>query len=100
MTKIIFSVSYEIVSERRNDYLKLMKKVKKQIRKSTNQSYSVFEDGSHPNLMTEVYFLEKSSDVEEIKKLQKKKTDSLLSQIDQFVLNQALVSIRTFNEVI
>ena len=50
--------------------------------------------------MTEVYFLENSSDVEEIKKLQKKKTDSLLDQIDQFVLNQALVSIRTFNEVL
>ncbi len=77
-----------------------MKKVKKQIRKSTNQAYSVYEDGSQPNLMTEVYFLENSSDVEEIKKLQKKKTDSLLDQIDQFVLNQALVSIRTFNEVL
>lgn len=60
----------------------------------------MYEDGSQPNLMTEVYFLENSSDVEEIKKLQKKKTDSLLDQIDQFVLNQALVSIRTFNEVL
>ena len=29
MAKIIFSVSYEIVPEKRNDYLELMKKVKK-----------------------------------------------------------------------
>ncbi len=78
MTKIIFSVSYEIALDRRSEYLKLMKKVKKQIQKSTKQKYSVYEDPSQQNLMTEVYFLEESSYIEEVKRLQEKRTESLM----------------------
>ena len=64
MGKIIFSVSYEIDAEKRDEYLALMKKVKKQINKITGQDYRVYEDAERPNFMTEVYYLENEKEVE------------------------------------
>ena len=100
MAKIIFSVSYEIIPEKRSEYLALMKKVKKHIIKTSSQDYTVYEDAERPNLMTEVYFLKYEKDVEEVKRLQKNKTESLMGQIGQFILNQDQVAFRTFSEIL
>ena len=100
MGKVIFSVSYEIVHEKRDDYLALMNKIKEQIKSSENQDYTLYEDAERPNLMTEVYFLENHGDADEKKKIQEEQTENLLSQIEQFIVNQDQVAIRTFNEII
>lgn len=100
MGKVIFSVSYEIIPEKRDNYLVLMKKIKEQIKSTENQDYTLYEDAERPNLMTEVYFLENQGDSADKKEIQEKQTESLMSQIEQFVVNQEQVAIRTFNEII
>ena len=100
MSKIIFSVSYEIIPEKRKEYLALMKQLQRRINSKTNQNYNVYEDADRPNLMTEVYYLDSEKDVEEVKRLQKNKTDSLFEKTDQYILNLERVSCRTFNEII
>lgn len=100
MSKIIFSVSYEIIPEKRKEYLALMKQVQKRINRATNQNYAVYEDADRPNLMTEVFYLDNEKDVEEVKRLQQKKPDSLFEKIDQYILNLEQVACRTFNEII
>lgn len=100
MGKVIFSVSYEIIPEKRDEYLVLMNKIKEQIKSSEDQDYTLFEDAERPNLMTEVYFLENHGDAAEQKKIQEEQTESLLSQIEQFIAHQDQVAIRTFNEII
>ena len=100
MGKVIFSVSYEVIPEKRDNYLALMRKIKDQIKSSENQDYTLYEDAERPNLMTEVYFLENQGDSADRKRIQDEQTESLLSQIEQFIVNQDQVSIRTFNEVI
>lgn len=100
MGKVIFSVSYEIIPEKRDNYLVLMKKIKEQIKSSENQDYTLYEDAERPNLMTEVYFLQNKGDSADKKKIQDEQTESLLGQIEQFVVNQEQVAIRTFKEII
>ena len=98
MGKIIFSISYEINPDKRDDYLALMKKIKKEVKSKTKQDYSVYEDLERPNLMTEVFFLKEEKDVDLVKKLMVEKGDPLFDEIDSFILNQEEVAIRIFRE--
>lgn len=100
MGKIIVSVSYEINPDQREEYIALMQQVKKQIKSAAKQEYDVYEDADRPNLMTEIYYVENEKEIQEIKKRQQDKTESLLSQIDNFIVDQEQVAIRTFKVLI
>lgn len=100
MGKIIVSVSYEINPDQREEYIALMQQVKKQIKSAAKQDYDVYEDADRPNLMTEIYYVENEKEIQEIKKRQQDKTESLLSQIDNFIVDQEQVAIRTFKVLI
>lgn len=100
MGKIIVSVSYEINPDQREEYIALMQQVKKQIKSAAKQDYDVYEDADRPNLMTEIYYVENEKEIQEIKKRQQDKTESLLSQIDDFIIDQEQVAIRTFKVLI
>lgn len=100
MGKIIVSVSYEINPDQREEYIALMQQVKKQIKSAAKQNYDVYEDADRPNLMTEIYYVENEKEIQEIKKRQQDKTESLLSQIDNFLVDQEQVAIRTFKVLI
>ena len=100
MDKFIFSVSYEIIPEKRTEYLQLMQQIKQKFNSSANIEYAVYEDARQPNLMTEVYFLKSEKDVEKVRLLQESKTDDLLNKIDDFILNLDQVAIRRYNSVV
>ena len=100
MGKIIFSVSYEIDPEKRDEYLELMKKVREQIREVTGQDYTVYEDSRRPNLMSEVYYLDNDADFRKVQEMQEEKPFDLIDQIDNYLLNQDQVVIRTFREIL
>ena len=100
MGKVIVSVSYEINPDHREEYLALMQQVKKQIKSAAKQEYEVYEDADRPNLMTEIYYVENEKEIQEIIKRQQDKTESLLGQIDSFIVDQEQVAIRTFKVLI
>ncbi|MFC1730432.1 MFS transporter [candidate division KSB1 bacterium] len=100
MAKVIFSVSYEIDPEKRDDYLKLMSEVREQVKKITGQDYTVYEDAHHPNMMSEVFYLESEADYQKVKDFQQDSDIDLINEIDKYLLNQDQVIIRTYQEVI
>jgi len=100
MGKVIFSISYEVIPEKRSEYLELMSKIRDQIKEMTGQEYTVYEDAERPNLMNEVFYLESSTDFEKVKDFQKEWEIELLDRIDLFLVDQEQVAIRTFKEVL
>lgn len=100
MGKAIFSITYRIVPEKREEYLEHMKKVKVAIEKNDGHAYTIYEDSSSPNLMSEVYHLNDASGVEALKSGVSAFDDALMTKIEEFVLDQTQVSIRTFVEPI
>ena len=56
MSRVIFTISYEIVSEKRGEYLPLSQKMKEYIlQKGGVAEYSVYEDKRKRNSFTEVF---------------------------------------------
>jgi len=100
MDKFIFSVSYEIIPEKRTEYLQLMQQIKQRMNEAADFEYTVYEDALRPNAMTEVYFLKSEKDMEKVRQLQASKTDVLINRIDEFVLNLDQVAIRRYNAVV
>ncbi|MFC1564168.1 hypothetical protein ACFL6G_04485 [candidate division KSB1 bacterium] len=100
MSKALFSVSYEINPEKRDEYLKLMKEIKTFVKKAAGVEFTVFEDSERPFLMSEVYYVEDKAKIKKIKELQDNKAESLFSQIDQFLVDQSQVVMRSFVEAV
>ncbi|MFC1513434.1 hypothetical protein ACFL5P_00320 [candidate division KSB1 bacterium] len=100
MGRFIFSVSYEIIPEKRDEYLELMKKITSEINKQSNQEYTLFEDAERQNFMTEVFFLKNEKDIDEVRRLQESTEDSFFEQISSYIKNQDQVALRTYIEII
>ena len=55
MSKVLFSIQYEIVSEKRDDYLKVVRELKNLLKAEGLESYSVYESKGKPNSFQELY---------------------------------------------
>ncbi len=100
MSKALFSVSYEIIPDKRDEYLELMKEIKTLVKKAAGVDFTVFEDAERPFLMSEVYYVEDKAKITKIKEIQDNKTDSLFTRIDQFMLDPSQVIMRSFEEAV
>ncbi len=98
MGKILFSVSYEIRPEHRDEYFKTMKKIKEFVKESTGLEYTVYEDKDRPNLVSEVFQLDDESKFDKVKEIQEGKADSLFSHLEEFMVDPSVVAIRKFVE--
>ena len=55
MSNLVIFVNYEILPEKREDYLNLMREIKQNIVSSTDVEYSVFESKEKNNYFSEVF---------------------------------------------
>jgi hypothetical protein len=55
MRKVIFSIQYEIVSEKRNEYLSVVKELKNLLKADGLESYAVYEVKGKANNFEEIY---------------------------------------------
>jgi hypothetical protein len=55
MSKVLFSVQYDIVPEKRNDYLKVVKELKNLLKAEGLESYTVYEVKGKSNCFQELY---------------------------------------------
>ena len=55
MSKIIFTIKYELKSEKKEDYLVVIKELKNLLKAEGLESYSVYELKGKPNHFQEVY---------------------------------------------
>jgi hypothetical protein len=55
MSKVLFSIQYEIVPEKRDDYLKVVKELKILLKAEGLESYLVYEVKGKPSSFQEMY---------------------------------------------
>ncbi|MFO7445418.1 MAG: hypothetical protein R6W90_03585 [Ignavibacteriaceae bacterium] len=55
MRKVLFSIQYEILSEKRNEYLSVVKELKNLLKADGLESYAVYEIKGKNNSFEEIY---------------------------------------------
>ena len=65
MSKVLFSISYDIIPDKRTEYLDVVRELKSIVKSEGLESYSVYELKSKVNSFKEVYIYESEEAWEE-----------------------------------
>ncbi|MDX1700821.1 MAG: antibiotic biosynthesis monooxygenase [Melioribacteraceae bacterium] len=85
MSKVVFSISYEIFPEKRSEYLDVIRELKSIIKFDGLESYSVYEKKSKENSFTEIYTYESKEAWEEADESQNERVDILMTKLSDLV---------------
>ncbi|HUN66641.1 MAG TPA: hypothetical protein VMW43_11125 [Bacteroidota bacterium] len=66
MGKVVFTVSYDIIPEKREEYLALTREMKAALGQKIRGSYSVYEQKGKKNSFSEVFIFETSADYDQL----------------------------------
>ncbi|MBI5476273.1 MAG: hypothetical protein HY964_05995 [Ignavibacteriales bacterium] len=80
MGKVIFSISYDIVPEKREEYLALTQAMKNHFRTENGREYSVFEVKGKKNSFTEIFIFK---NIDEYNQLED--NDDLVGQLETLI---------------
>ena len=78
MSKIMFTISYEVNPDKRDEYLTLSQQMKEHLSQSNGKNYAIYEQKGKKNSFTEVFIC---SSMEEYDQLEDQ--DDLTSQLVQ-----------------
>lgn len=85
MTKVLFSISYEIIPEKRAEYLDVVRELKNIIKGEGLESYSVFEQKGKENNFTEIYLYESKDAWEEADEASNERVDILMTKLSDMI---------------
>ncbi|MCB2204237.1 hypothetical protein KQI65_05760 [bacterium] len=86
MPKVIFSISYPIIEEKRDDYLETVQELKNYLVNERGKNYSVFESKTRPNTFSEVYFCNSMDEYDALEDDSDEITEQLINRIvDEFI---------------
>ena len=66
MSRIIFEINYDVVPEKRDEYLSVIKELQEHIRNNAHKNYLVVEDKNRKNNFTEIYICEDENEYENL----------------------------------
>lgn len=85
MAKVIFSISYDIIPEKRADYLDVIRELKSLIKSEGLESYSVYEQKSKKNSFVEIYTYLSKEAWEEADEAENERLDILMSKLSDLI---------------
>jgi L-rhamnose mutarotase len=85
MSKVVFSISYEIFPEKRPEYLDVVRELKSIIKFDGLESYSVYEKKSKENSFTEIYTYDSKEAWENADESQNERVDILMTKLSDLV---------------
>jgi hypothetical protein len=85
MPRVMFTISYGIKPELREQYLEHIKKLRQHIIESGKKNYSVFEVKGKKNHFTEVFITESVEEYEALEDNQDETTQSMVSTLEKFL---------------
>lgn len=98
MSKVIFTISYDIIPEKREAYLALMKEMHKHLADEKGKNYSVYEQKGKPNSFVEVFLCNSMEEYDALEDNQDEKTDAFVEQLEEF-LHEGKMKYMTLVEV-
>jgi hypothetical protein len=100
MSKVILTVSYEILSEKREEYLEYMKEIKEYILKKNNCEYSLFEQIGRKNLFSEIYSFNSKEDYDNFDEVEDEQMEVLLDKLNSEFIKDGKVKSTQMIEVL
>ena len=85
MPRVMFTISYSITPERREEYLKLLGELKTHFASLGRKNYMVFESRGTKNHFTEVFLSESPEEFDALEDNQDEKTQELIQHIQECV---------------
>jgi hypothetical protein len=86
MPAVIFSISYPIIEEKREEYLETVRELKNYLTNERGKQYSVYESKTKPNTFNEVYFCASLEEYDALEDDADEITEQLINRIvDEFI---------------
>ena len=85
MSRVIFTISYDIMPDKRTAYLDVARELKSIIKSEGLESYSVYEIKSKENSFKEIYVYESEEAWENADEAQDERVDILMTKLSDLV---------------
>lgn len=85
MPKVLFTISYSIVPEKRDEYLALMKQMRDHLVGQKQKKYSVYELKGKKNSFTEVFLCDTMEEYDALEDDQDETTEALVQRLEEFL---------------
>jgi L-rhamnose mutarotase len=85
MSRVMFTISYSITPERRENYLQLIRDLKDHFTTIGRKNYSVFEAKGKKNHFTEVFLTESLEEFDALEDNHDEKTQELIQKLEALV---------------
>ncbi|AFN75516.1 hypothetical protein MROS_2286 [Melioribacter roseus P3M-2] len=88
MSRVIFSIRYSIIPEKRSEYLNVVKELKNLVQAEGLESYSVYEQKNKSNYFEEVYIFSSEEAFEDFDDNQDERIDLLMTKLSDLIKEQ------------
>ena len=88
MSKVLFSIQYEILPEKREEYLKVIKELKNFLKADGLETYNVYESKSKSNSFQELYTFASLETYEAFDDIQDERINILVDKISSFSVDK------------
>ena len=89
MSKVIFSIRYNVFPERRQEYLDVVRELKNIVKADGLESYSVFEQKNKANNFEEIYIFSSLDAFESFDDNQDERIDILMTKLSDMIKEQS-----------
>lgn len=89
MGKVIFSIKYNILPEKRKDYLDVVRELKNVVKAEGLETYSVFEQKNKVNSFEEIYIFSTKEAYENFDDNQDERVDILMTKLSDMIKEQS-----------
>ncbi len=89
MGKVIFSIKYSILPEKRSEYLDVIRELKNLVNTDGLESYSVFESKGKANNFEEIYIFESNQAYEDFDDQSDERVDILMTKLSDMIKQQS-----------
>jgi quinol monooxygenase YgiN len=97
MSKVLFSIQYEIENDKRDEYLTVVRELKNLLKADGLESYSVYEVKGKPNHFEEIYTFNSNEAYENFDDNQTERISILLNKLNGMVKGSSKYT--TLNEL-
>jgi hypothetical protein len=89
MSKVIFSIRYNVFPERRGEYLDVVRELKNIVKADGLETYSVFEQKNKANSFEEIYIFKDKESYESFEDNTDERVDILMTKLSDMIKEQS-----------
>ncbi|MFA7228115.1 MAG: antibiotic biosynthesis monooxygenase [Melioribacteraceae bacterium] len=89
MSKVIFSIRYNVFPEKREEYLGVVRELKSLVKAEGLESYSVFEQKNKTNSFEEIYIFKNKESYENFEENTDERIDILMTKLSDLIKEQS-----------